>query len=75
MSKTIRGLDEKVFQEFKAQAKSEGMTIGEAVTEAMVDWLDREEKISMDSLEAWDWGENTEKLSEDYEEELYGNTA
>jgi hypothetical protein len=75
MSKTIRGIDSEVFQKFKARAKEKDKTIGEAVTEAMIDWLDRDEKVSLDEFEAWDWGEDSEKLSEEYEEELYGNTA
>jgi phenylpyruvate tautomerase PptA (4-oxalocrotonate tautomerase family) len=75
MSKTIRGIDEEVFREFKARAKSEDRTIGEAVTEAMVEWLNRDDDVSIDDFEAWDWGEGTENLSEDYEKELYGNTA
>lgn len=75
MSKTIRGIDEEVFQEFKAKAKSQDQNIGEAVTEAMIEWLDRDKEVSIDEFEAWDWGEGTENLSENYEEELYGNTA
>lgn len=76
MSKTIRGIDDETFREFKAKAQKEGKNIGEAVTEAMSQWLDEtDEKVPLDEFEAWDWGEGTEKLSEEYEDELYGKTA
>jgi plasmid stability protein len=73
MSKTIRGIDEDTFREFKAKAQREGRTIGDAVTEAMSQWLSQTgEKVSLDEMDAWDWGEGTEELSSDYEEEIYG---
>lgn len=73
MSKTIRGIDDETFREFKAKAQKEGRTIGEAVTEAMSQWLnDTDEEVSLDEIDAWDWGEGTKNLSEEYEEELYG---
>ena len=75
MSKSIRGIDEEVFREFKAEAQRREKNLGDAVTEAMSNWLDREEKVSLDEFEAWDWGEGTESLSEEHEEELYGKTA
>ena len=75
MSTSIRGLDEEVFQELKAEAQKQGKTVGKAVNEAMIEWLDSGEKVSLDEFEAWDWGEGTEKLSEEHEEELYGETA
>lgn len=76
MSRTIRGIDEDTFREFKAKAQKEDRTIGEAITEAMSQWLDEtDEKIPLDEMDAFDWGEDAEKLSEEYEEELYGKTA
>jgi hypothetical protein len=45
------------------------------LTEAMIQILDNETEKSLNDYPAWDWGKNTEKLSENYEEDLYGNTA
>ncbi|QGA80308.1 hypothetical protein [Candidatus Nanohalobium constans] len=76
MSRTIRGIDDETFREFKAKAQKEGRTIGDAVTEAMSQWLNEtKEDVSLDDMDAWDWGEGTEKLSEEHEDELYGETA
>jgi phenylpyruvate tautomerase PptA (4-oxalocrotonate tautomerase family) len=76
MPKTIRGIDDETFREFKAKAQKEDRTIGEAITEAMSQWLDKtDEKIPLDEMDAFDWGEDAEKLSKEYEEELYGKTA
>lgn len=73
MSKTIRGIDDEVFRRFKARVKSKDRNIGEALTEAMINWLDTEEKKDFSDYPAWNWG--SENLSQDYEEELYGDTA
>lgn len=40
----IRGVDEKVYREFKAEAVRRGLKIGEAVTEALKTWLDKGKK-------------------------------
>lgn len=75
MTKSIRGIDDEVFQEFKAKAASEGKNVGEALNEAMIDWLDSSGEADLDDLDAWNWGEDSESLSEDYEEELYEKSA
>lgn len=76
MSKSIRGIDDEIFREFKAKAQKNGRNIGEAMTEAMTQWLNEtNEDASLDDMDAWDWGEGTEKLSEEYEDEIYGKTA
>lgn len=76
MSTSIRGIDDETFKEFKAEAQKRGKTVGDAVNEAMLNWLDeKDEKIALDDMDAWDWGEETESLSEDFEDELYGKTA
>ncbi|MFB6099971.1 MAG: hypothetical protein ABEK16_01745 [Candidatus Nanohalobium sp.] len=73
MSKTIRGIDDEVFREFKAEAQKEGKTVGDAVNEAMLNWLSRSGgEGSLDDMNAFDWGEDSEKLSTKFEEELYG---
>ncbi|MHA1722058.1 MAG: hypothetical protein ACTSXW_03175 [Candidatus Baldrarchaeia archaeon] len=40
----IRGVDEKVYREFKAESVRRGLKIGEAVTEALKIWLSRHRK-------------------------------
>jgi hypothetical protein len=75
LSTSIRGIDEDTFKEFKLEAQKRDKTVGEAVNEAMLAWLDSKDKISLDEMDAWDWGEGTEELSEEYEDELYGETA
>ena len=40
----IRGVDEKVYREFKAESIRRGLKIGEAVTEALKIWLNKHRK-------------------------------
>jgi len=40
----IRGVDEKVYREFKAESVRRGLKIGEAVTEALKTWLNKHRK-------------------------------
>ena len=40
----IRGVDEKVYREFKAESVRRGLKIGEAVTEALKIWLNKHRK-------------------------------
>jgi len=73
MSKTIRGIDEDTFREFKAKAQKKNKTVGDAINEAMLKWLgESKSEGSLDDMDAWDWGEGTENMSTEYEEELYG---
>jgi len=37
----VRGVDEEVYKEVKAQAARQGLTIGEVITDALEDWLKR----------------------------------
>lgn len=73
MSKTIRGIDEDTFRDFKAEAQKKDKTVGDAINEAMLTWLgESETEGSLDDMDAFDWGEDSEKLSTEFEDELYG---
>ncbi len=77
MNITIRGVDTKVFREFKAEAVKEGAKLGNAFTKAMKFWLDKKGKEkhgkkSLLELKPFDWGTGTEKSSVKIDETLYG---
>ena len=75
MNVTIRGLDKTVFKQFKAKAVEEGMELGEALTQAMRIWINRNERkrrISLLDIKPFDWGEDTEKVSFEVDQILYG---
>ncbi|ATZ61467.2 MAG: hypothetical protein BME93_05215 [Methanosarcinales archaeon Met12] len=40
----VKGIDRKTYLEFKAEATRRGMAVGKAVTEAMLSWLEKEQK-------------------------------
>ncbi|MGQ4834204.1 MAG: hypothetical protein ACP6IS_09975 [Candidatus Asgardarchaeia archaeon] len=77
---TIKNVDEKLYQEFKAEAIRSGMRISDAINEAMREWLTRKkqkrERKGKDSLlelveNPVDWGVETD--SSKIDEELYGS--
>ena len=77
MNITIRGVDERVFREFKAEAVRDGTAIGKAVTRAMKTWLNIKEKEgrpgkSLLDLTPFDWGDGTENSSMEVDQILYG---
>lgn len=76
---TIKNIDEKLYQEFKAEAIRRGLRVSDAINEAMREWLIRRKRESKrkgkDSI--WgliekpvDWGIETDASKID--EELYG---
>lgn len=71
---TIRDVDQKVFQEFKADAVKRGLKLGTAITLAMEKFRTelRERKVKFTSLEPISWGKGTEKVSEEVDKILYG---
>jgi hypothetical protein len=77
MNITIRGVDEKVFRDFKEETARKGFNLGNAVTNAMRTWLGNEraekkgKKCFLD-LEPFDWGEGTERSSVEIDKILYG---
>jgi hypothetical protein len=75
MNITIRNISRELYQEFKAEATRRGLKIGEAVTLAMKEFVKHEKRRRVDILdfEPFDWGERTEKSSEDIDSILYGD--
>jgi hypothetical protein len=78
MNITIRNIDDSLYREIKADASREGITIGTAVNRAIRVWLNRKSTRSISrhsilELDAIDFGEGTENLSEDFEHNLYGD--
>ena len=73
---SIRGVNEDIFKEFKAKVVKKGMTIGQAVSMAMEEWVEEEtEKRDILDFKPWDWGDGTENTSEIVDEILYGKNA
>ena len=75
---TFRGVDEEVLKKFKAKAIEERMKMGEALTLAMIKWLEEEKKErnnprNLLKLKPFDWGKGTEKTSKEVDEILYGS--
>ena len=69
---TIRNVNRKIYQEFKAEAARRGLTMGQALTLAMKEFITPEKKeISILDFKPFDWGKGTEKTSEDVDKILY----
>ncbi len=73
-TKTVRGVDERLFRRVKGRAAEKGISIGEALNAAMNEWVAEEEDAEMHlaDLEPTDWGEENKTLSEDADDVLYG---
>ncbi len=71
---TIKEVDEHAFQELKAEAARDKMTIGSALNVAIANWLwtKRKTKANLKDLKPVKWGPGTERLSEQVDEVLYG---
>ena len=66
MQLSVRNVNRKVFKEFKSEAVSEGLNVGEALTIAMEVWMSRKNpKKSFLELRPVDWGKGTEKASKE----------
>ncbi len=76
--KTIRSIDEGVFRDLKSEAAKKGISIGEALNEAIRRWITESRKQSTGKrslleMKASDWGEGTENASQEIDEVLYGS--
>jgi len=72
MQLSVRDVNEEVFQEFKAKAVSEHLTVGKAMTLAMKQWMHiHEPKKSFLRLKPISFGKGTENLSRNIDKELY----
>jgi len=71
---TVKEVDEKAFQNLKAEAAKRKMTVGTALTWAIENWLSSLEPIRgrLSDLKPRDWGPGTERVSEEIDEILYG---
>ena len=71
---TVREVNPEVFREFKAEATRHGMTVGTALTLAMLQFKQelRRKKKKFTSWKPVSWGKGTEQVSEEVDEILYG---
>ena len=76
MDTTIRNLDERAYRDLKAWAVREGMTIGQAVNEAIRAYLAgpsaRRGTRSLEELKPVPYPEGNERLSEEIDAVVYG---
>jgi hypothetical protein len=73
----IREVDEEVFREFRANAVRRKMKLGDAVSRAMKQWVERNRHVRREKLKVkpFDWGKGTENTSDEVDEILYGEGA
>jgi len=72
MDTTIRNLDPFVYNKLKTKAAQEGISIGEAVTKAISEWLGLpKKKRSIIEIKPEHFGEKYQNLSEEIDEVLY----
>jgi antitoxin component of RelBE/YafQ-DinJ toxin-antitoxin module len=74
MQKTVRNVDEDVFEEAKKLASEKGLNMGDVVNRALLDWISSEKEPELDIMdfEPVEMSDEDENLSESYREELYG---
>lgn len=72
MQKTVRNVDEDVFEEAKKLASEKGLNMGEAVNRALLEWISSEKEPELDIMDFEPVSLGDESSSENYEEELYG---
>ena len=75
MDSTIRNLDADIYRKIRARAALTGMTVGEAVSEAMRAYLARPETSNVGSLRDLapePFPDGNERLSEEIDAVVYG---
>ena len=75
MDTTIRNLDERVYRRLRARALAAGLTVGEALNEAMRAYLARPDPAkssSLRDLEPEPYPKGNERLSEGIDAIVYG---
>lgn len=74
MQKTVRNVDEDVFEEAKRLASEKGLNMGEVVNRALLEWISSEKEPELDIMdfEPVEMSDEDENLSESYREKLYG---
>jgi plasmid stability protein len=73
MDTTIRNIDPIVYKKLKTKASQEGISIGEAVTRAITEWLGltKKKNISIIDIEPEHFGYQYRNLSEEIDEVIY----
>lgn len=73
MDTTIRNIDPFIYKKLKAKAAAEGMSVGEAVTKAISEWLhiEKKKKKSIFEIKPEHFGYQYRNLSEEIDEILY----
>ena len=71
---TVKEVNEKAFQEVKAEAIKRKLNVGTALTLAIECWISSLKKTTgtLSDLKPRDWGKGTEYLSEQVDDILYG---
>jgi hypothetical protein len=76
MNISVRNVDVKVFYEFKVKTVSRGMKAGTAMTQALLEWNQKESNTKTEKgffeLKPRAWGAGTEKTSIEADKVLYG---
>jgi len=75
---TVRDVNKKVLRKFKSKIVEHEMKMGQALTEAMREWI-KQKKIESEKIDAgilvrtkpFDWGKGTEKTSKEIDEILH----
>ena len=77
MDTTIRNIDENVYRKLKAKAALEGLSVGEAITEAIKTWLGyrKEKKSSILNIKSVRSKRRNKMLSVEVDKILYGERA
>ena len=77
MATTIRNVNKKLFADLKAEAVIEGLTVGEALTMAIYEWVEKRKtkkrKLNFLDLKPVSWGKGTEKTSKEIDNIVYGD--
>ena len=73
MDTTIRNIDPFIYKKLKTKAALEGISIGEAVTMAVSEWLgvSKKKKRSIIDIKSEHFGKQYRNLSEEIDEVLY----
>ena len=69
----VRSVDKRIYREFKSQAAREGITLGKAISLAMLLWTERERESPRTSiLQLKPVHYKSRSASRDIDKELYG---
>jgi hypothetical protein len=71
MQKTVRNVDEDVFEEAKKLASEKDLNMGDVVNRALIDWISSEKEPELDIMDFEPVSMEDKNSGEDYEEELY----